>query len=272
VTELLRVLPRPTRVHRRLVLLSVLPLLAACGSERPADDVPHPTGHGDVVLRLTEGPGMGTAQTFFTEPPVLVVTGDGTAYLRGEEVTAQGIVWPIFRFGAGEPAVQTLLHEADRDGLLSPPPDYTPPSPISDGGDTRVEVTAGGGHWVHVANGLSDTTRENGVRSRLADFAGVLVGWGRTPRKPSAQEIRPTVLRVLAQPAPGAPHEPVDRWPADATVDLADIGDCAVVRDPVVVRRLTTAGVRYYRQAGQTYGVAAAVLLPGDSCGTGPAS
>jgi hypothetical protein len=256
----------------RLALISAMPLLAACGSHQPAADVPHPTGPRDVVLRLTEGPGMGTAQTFFTEPPVLVVTGDGTAYLRGEEVTAQGIVWPMFRFHAAERQVQSLLHEADRDGLLALPPDYTPPIPIADGGDTTVEITAGGGSWAHRANGLGGVPDEAGARGRLADFVAFLDEWGRTPHRPRAQEIQPAELRVLAQPSSGAPHEPVGRWPAGTTVDLADVGDCAVVRDPVVVRRLTTAAARYYRQSGQTYGVAAAVLLPGDSCGTGPAS
>lgn len=270
--ELLGALVRPTRMRRRLVLLAVLPVVAACGSHQPAADLPHPTGHGEVVLRLTEGPGMGTAQTFFTEPPVLVVTGDGTVYLRGEEVTAQGIVWPMFAYAAPEADLQAVLHEADRDGLLAAPPDYAPPSPIADGGDTRVEVTAGGGRWVHVANGLSDATRESGARSRLADFVAFLRGWARTPRQPRAQEIQPTVLRVLARVTGAPPDGPVDPWPTRAGVDLADIGDCAVVRDPAVVRRLTTAGVRSYRQGGRTYEVAAAVLLPGDSCGAAPAS
>jgi hypothetical protein len=45
-----------------------------------------------------------------------------------------------------------------------------------------------------------------------------------------------------------------------------------VVTDPIVVHRLTTAGVHYYRQGDRTYEVAAAVLLPGDSCGSDPAS
>jgi hypothetical protein len=259
-------------MRQRLALLVAVPFLVACGDHQPAADVAHPPGHHDVVLRLTDGPGMGTAQTFFSEPPVLVVTGDGTSYLRGEEVTAQGIVWPMFRYDASEAELQVLLHEADRDGLLATPPDYSPPSPVADGGDTRVELTAGDGRWTHVANGLMDATRESGARGRLAEFVAFVDRWARTPRKPTAREIRPTVLRVLSQVTLAPPHGPVDPWPASAGVDLAAIGSCAVVRDPVVVHRLTTAGVRSYRQAGHTYDVAAAVLLPGDSCGSDPAS
>jgi hypothetical protein len=255
-----------------LALISAMSLLVACGSHQPAADITHPTGHRDVVIRLTDGPGMGTAQTFFSEPPVLVVAGDGTTYLRGEEVTAQGIVWPMFGYHASEAELQALLHEADRDGLLAAPPDYSPPSSIADGGDTRVEITTGGGHWAHVVNGLGDPTRESGARGRLADFVAFVEGWARTPRKPSPPEIQPTVLRVLSQVSPAPTNDTVEPWPARAAVDLATIGSCAVVRDPVAVHRLTTAGVRYYRQAGLTYEVAAAVLLPGDSCSTDPAS
>jgi hypothetical protein len=262
-------------MRRRLALLSVIPvLLAACGGHQPAADVGHPTGHRDVVLRVTEGGGMGTEQMFFTEPPVLVVTGDGTTYLRGGEVTTQGIVWPIFRYHADESDLQLLLHEADRDGLLAPPPDYTPPGTIADAGDTTVDVAADGGTWTHRANGLGDFDQETDARSRLADFVAFLDRWGRAPRKPRAQEVQPTLLRVLAQPVPaGSAHGGrVGRWPADAAVHLADVGDCTVVRDPGVVHRLTTSTARYYRQAGRTYAIAAAVQLPGDSCETGPAS
>lgn len=254
------------------MLLAVVPLLAGCGSDRPAADLPHPTDPGDVVLRFTNGSGMGTVQSFFTEPPVLVVTGDGTVYLRGEEVTTQGIVWPMFRFHADEPQVQALLHEADRDGLLSASPDYSPPAPIADGGDTVVEIRAAGGTWAHRANGLRGATQEDGARGRLADFVSFLDGWARTPRKPAAREIQPSALRVLARPSSSSPDEPVGRWPAATDVLLAQVGDCAVVTDPIVVHRLTTSDVHRYRQSGRTYDVAAAVLLPGDSCGSGSAS
>jgi hypothetical protein len=38
------------------------------------------------------------------------------------------------------------------------------------------------------------------------------------------------------------------------------------VRDRAVVRALMTRPERYYRQGGRTYSVAAAILLPGDTC------
>ena len=260
-------------MSRRLWTFLALPLLLGACGQQPVADIHHPTGRDDVVLKLTDGPGMGTAQTFFSAPPVLVVTGDGTTYLRGEEVTAQGIVWPVFRYRASESEVALLLHEADHDGLLAPPPDYSPSSPVADGGDTTVTITTGAGTWTHRANGLDDPSREGGARGRLADFVAYLERWGRTPGRPAAREIRPTALRVLAQPAaPDPARGPVSTWPTAAGIDLAGVGDCAVVRDPVAVRRLTTSEDQYYRQSDETFELAAAVLLPGDSCESGPAS
>ena len=58
-------------------------------------------------------------------------------------------------------------------------------------------------------------------------------------------------------------------WPAAARVQLADVGACRVVRDPVAVRALTTQPDSYYGEAGRIYAVAAAVPLPGDSCDHG---
>ncbi len=260
--------------RRRWTLLALPLLLGGCGQQHTTAEIPHPSGPR-VVLRLSEGQGMGTAQTFFSQPPVLVVTGDGTTYLRGEEVTAQGIVWPMFRFQAGEQGVQVLLHEAEREGLLTTPPDYSPSAPILDGGDTTVALAGLGGTWTHVANGLSGVGQEGGPRGRLAAYVAFVGTWGREPRKPAAREIQPTALRVLAQevsPDGGGSGEAVGRWPTRTAVDLARIGDCTVVRDPAVVHRLTSRDARYYRQHGHLYAVAAAVLLPGESCGSGPAS
>jgi hypothetical protein len=110
------------------------------------------------------------------------------------------------------------------------------------GGDTTVTITTGAGSWSHRANGLDDASREDGARGRLAEFVAWLEHWDRAPRRPAAREIRPTALRVLALPV------------------------SETVRDPVAVHRLTTSGQRYYRQSGTSYELAAAVLLPGDSC------
>jgi hypothetical protein len=258
-------------------MLALLAQLAvACGGHGAPQAIPHPAGHREVVLRLGEGGGMGTTEGFFSAPPAVVITGDGTTYVRMEEATTQGIVWPLIGYQVPESELQMLLREADRDGLLAAPPDYTPPGPISDAGDTTVDLAAGGGSWTHRANGLGDFDQETTARARLADFVAYLRHWTLTPgRTPRPREIHPQVLRVMAHPLPDGstpPNGRVGRWPSDATVDLADVGDCTVVRDPVVVRMLTTGQAYAYRAAGQRYLVAAAVLLPGDSCADNPGS
>jgi hypothetical protein len=260
-------------MRRRLALLLLAPLLVSCGRASTPDAIPHPAGHRAVVIRLAEGAGMTTSEAAFSDPPVLVVTGDGTTYLGGEEVTAQGIVRAVFRYAADESGLQTLLHDADRDGLLAPPPDYTPPTPVPDAGDTTLELVAGGGHWSHRADALGDLRDDSAVRARLAGYAALLDRAAHASRQPDGPAMSPRVLRVLAQPvaAGTSPEGPVRRWPTGTGVPLARVGDCAVVRDPRIVHLLTSAAVRSYREAGTTYAVAAAVLLPGDSCpgGTG---
>jgi hypothetical protein len=254
---------------RRCLLLSLLlPLAAACASHDAAGAVAHASGHRDVVIRVDQGAGVGTLEMFFTSPPVLLVTGDGTTYLRMEEATTTGIVWPLATWHTSEPDLQVLLRQASDDGLLAPPPDYTTPEPVADAGDSSVDLAAGGGTWRHRANAVGAFDHDTAARTRLADFVETVERWAREPGRAGVSPLRPQTLRVMATPlAAGAgAGAPTGRWPRAARVDLADIGGCRVVRDTAVVRALTTREARSYRQAGTTYSVSAAVLLPGDSC------
>jgi hypothetical protein len=256
---------------RRLVPLLALSLLAACGDHggTPEADIDHPTGHDDVVLRIEDGgSGMGTADMFFRQPPTLVVAGDGRLYLRKEETTIAGIVWPLVTRNLPDPELQSYLQRAENDDLLRTPPDYSPPAPIADADDTTVEVAAAGGDWMHRANGLGDFPKETEARERLTDFVGYVEGAVRRPDGPRATTYRPTALRIMTDastPPPGSPHQ-VGRWPNGADVRLADVGSCAIVRDPAVVRMLTSRESPLYEDDGTTYTLAAAALLPGDSC------
>jgi hypothetical protein len=245
----------------------VLWLLAGCG-DGSTTDLPHPTGHRDVVLRIVQGPGTGTSQGAFSTPPVVVVTGDATMYLRTEERTMSGIVWPLVTRPMSEGYLQTLLHRADSDGLLAEPPDYSPASPVNDAGDTTVEIAAAGGRWIHIANALGDLPQDTPARDRLADFVDDVERGVRHPSGPKAEEYAPSALAVLATPVRATPDLSADvaPWPAGAHVRLSQVGSCATVRDPAVVRALTTRTETFYREGGTTYALAAVVALPGDSC------
>ena len=256
-----------------VVLLAVPVLLSGCGRGAADDAVArrHPTGAGDVVLRVSEGGGMTTQQIAFATPPLEVVTGDGTLYLRMEEATRQGIVWPLVSRQVSEQSLQEVLREADDAGLLAAPPDYEPADTVMDGGTTTVVLDAGGGTWRHEAYALGYGGDESGARRSLQGFVGYVEAWARGHGGPAAREVTPTALRVMASPVAGRPalEGRPPTWPRRARVRLADVGSCRVVRDPAAVRALTTQPDSYYREGGRIFEVAAAIPLPGDSCAGG---
>jgi hypothetical protein len=261
---------RPPARLRPVVLLSlVLALCAGCGKDATAPPtIRHPSGHSDVVIRIDAGAGQMSLPSDFGTPPLMVVTGDGMLYLRKEEATTQGIVWPLVSRRVTESDLQTLLRRAQEQGLLAAPPDYSPPTSVQDAGTTRVLLDADGTSWSHQADGLGAAGNEHGARARLQHFVENAMRWARGPASPRAREITPTVLRVMAGALPYDAHPDgrVGRWPAGARIHLAGIGTCRVVRDRAAVHALTTRADRFYRDQGELFGVSAAVLLPGDSC------
>jgi hypothetical protein len=228
----------------------------------------HPQGHDDMVVRVEESPGMGTIEGFFSRPPVLVVAGDGTAYAdRGG--TASGLVEPVVTFHLDEGDLQSLLKRAARDGLLTDHASYSNPD-VQDGGQTDVVLATDAGEWSHSAYALEGGWSLS-ARGRLADFVNAATA---VAARHSAEPYQPTALRVLVTPLEQGPAkgESVARWPGDTGVDLAHIEHCGVVTSPSAIRVLTRSSERLYREAGQTFLVAAAVSLPGDDCGAGDAS
>jgi hypothetical protein len=225
-------------------------------------DQPHAHGHDDLVVRVERSPGMGTRESFFTQAPDLVLTGDGTVYAAAHEGPPSGIVESVLTFHVSEGQVQGLLKRAHHDDLLTDRATYPAPSDVMDGGTTSV-VIATAARWTHRAYALEPGGWSPTARGRLADFVGAALRVAVGPGTP----YRPRVLRMMAEPADGSGiSEPVATWPSGLRVDLATVGDCALVHDPAVVRALTTRPEQYYREGRTTYEVAAAVALPGDPC------
>ncbi len=163
----------------RAMLISVIAAAvlgaSACGSDAGSGDgIEYPTGADDAVVRF------GSA-SLDESLPVLVIGGDGWAYVSQPEVDgASGIVagvapappeaQPVVRRRLTEAGMQIVLGRADELGLLDRPPVYEDPQ-ITDVGSTVVELTTTDDSYVHEAIGLGIPDPESGDRKRLSDFA-----------------------------------------------------------------------------------------------------
>ena len=251
-----------------VTVLATVAVLVVVGRHGPylgvlEHDQPYAHGHDDLVVRVERSPGMGTRESFFSEPPDLVVTGDGTAYATAHAGAPSGIVASVLTFHVPEGRLQDLLKRAHHDGLLADRAAYPAPAGVMDGGTTTVvlDTTV---RWTHRAYALEPGGWNPTATGRLADFVGAALRVADGPGTP----YRPRVLRVMAEPTQqgSTTSVPMATWPVGAEVEPAALGDCTVVRDPAVVEALTTRSDQYYRQGTTTYAVAAAVHLPGDVC------
>jgi hypothetical protein len=217
---------------------------------------------------IEESGGFTSVESSFSRPAGFVLTGEGTAYVAAWDDPTSGIVTPMRRFTADEADVQRILARAKEDGVLAEASDYTPPAVVADAGETTVTLSADGHTWQHRADALGGLTSDTAARTRLADFVHFVSAWAREIRSPPAQRYQPDALRVFALPLPFEPGQGIDvgSWPSGSSVRLSTIGRCSVVRDRAVIRLLEGSTTGHYRDEGTTYVVAAADLLPGDSC------
>jgi len=247
-------------------------LLAGCSdaTATPALHLDHPTAPGDVVLRISER--SADSPEDLDAAPRVLVTGDRRLFVSAP-ATDRGIVTPVLTRRLTEQEVQDQLWLARDEGLLAPSEDYRPEEPVPDAGSTTVVLDADGGTWKHTARALGELGTDIGPRRRLDDFVTLVERWAADPSGPHLSQVRPQALRVSAHAVPrSSAVDGAAAWPAGARLRPAGVGACTVVRDPAVVRALTTGRQHYYRHGGTTWAVAAAVDLPGDSCVTGPRS
>jgi hypothetical protein len=172
-------------VRRSVVLLPLLVLvLPAC-----ADPVIDPsTDARDAVIRVSQGPGMGTVGSAFTEPE-LIVAGDGTVYrhLYGE---------PVATFHVDHGTVVRWLTTADQKGLLDDEIVSQTAEGLMDAGSTSVVLDTGRVHLRHSVYGLGDRSGFDGMR----EFVEEIEAWADDQ---AATTYVPTAYRVLGQDAAG---------------------------------------------------------------------
>jgi hypothetical protein len=237
----------------------------------------HPTGAEEAVVEITYEGGFATPEMIFSRAPLLLITGDGRVISEGPvPAIYPGPLLPnLLERTITEDGTQTLLAKADELGLLAEA-DYARNDQIADAPDTVVKITVDGTTYTHSAyalgfDGETDAGRANlfeFVTAATTDLAGTV---GEDELGPEAPVASDTYL-VRATPVDPAtvttevPATIVD-WPADASVTLADAGECAelpaVEGDMLFVdaNQLT-----FFTEGGVTYQVAATPTVPGSSC------
>ena len=284
---------RRRRLLLPLALALVAAVVAACGDDGdetstggPAGSEPpgsepgeHGTGTGGVVIEIAEEGGLAGPAAPAT--PSLMVLGDGRVVQPGPTTMQYpGPLLPnLQERSITAEGIQRLLDLAGEHGLLADVT-YDRPGGIMDAPDTVVTISAGGRTYEHRAYALGvagDDGRETDPdRARLQDFVEVVTDLGQSREEGLGQEqpYRAEAYVVRAVPAepettPDGIEPRVVDWPASAPVRLVDAGECAEVPAPAVADVLAGADqLTLFVDAGVSYSVTAAPLLPGRGCGS----
>jgi hypothetical protein len=286
-------------MNRRTFLSAVLVVpiaaaLAACGNDDTATNptlpqggtdtfppvasvgIAHPTGAGDVVIKLSYEGGFAPAGSAFTNPPALLVSGDGLVYTPAviPAIFPGPLVPPMLTRTISEPGVQQMLGILKRDGLLAPPPDYTGGEGVADATTTVLTINADGGNFVHSAYALGADTPESPARKQLIDATAAIGDLGGAAGEDNLGENQPfvpTSYRFQARAvdpselATDIPPTIVD-WPALTTLPLADATTCATL-DAVSGAPLFADAKQntYFKDGDVVYQLSVAGVLPGDA-------
>jgi hypothetical protein len=275
-------------------------LLAACGDDSPSGDEPsdslptdtvapvdttappttvpsgidHPTGADDGVVRIAYEGGFVPVEVAFLDLPTLLVTGDGHAIVQGPiaEIYPGPLLPNMQARPVTEAGIQDLLALAEDHGLLADV-EYTNPTNIADAPDTVVEISANGETFVHSAYALGISDETDPARAALADFVAQATGdwlYGDNPELgPEAPYMTDTFLIRASEVGDytGDIEPTVVDWPADASVRLADAGECAAVPAAEVGDLFADATqLTFFAEDGITYQLTVKPLLPGDGC------
>jgi hypothetical protein len=248
----------------------------------PADGVAHPTGANDVVLRFGYEGGFVAPDSLFSRTPTMLITGDGRVLTPNvvPAVFPGPLVQGLNVQTISEQGLQKVLAAANTAHLLAPAPSYDLPNGvgIADAADTVVTIAANGTTFVHTAYALditaSDSMASTPARDALAKFVASLgdlaaiVGADQlgapAPFVPPAYRIRATPY--TPQPTPDQPAPTILAWPASVGVALSSASSCVVVDTAKLGDVFVKATqITYFTDAGVTYQLAVAPVLPGDT-------
>lgn len=238
------------------------------------DDIQHPTGADDVVLRIGYEGGFVPVEYAFLDLPVLLVTGDGRVIVQGPQIEIYpGPLLPnLQQRTITEAGIQALLRLAEGHDLFRDVT-YESDDMIADASDTVVTISANGDTYEHraYAVGMSgDETDE--ARGELASFveqasdivtaAGADTLGPEEPFQATSYLIRATVADEASVGDDIAPT--IVDWPADAPVRLADAAECATLPVESFADLFASANqLTWFVDAGVTYQLTVKPQLPG---------
>lgn len=239
-------------MNRRIVrygagALVLLVALASCGRLRsgpggqpssPASPsgISHPTGAGDLVLRIDQQGGFVPPSVLLSRFPPFSLFGDGTIVVEGPipEIDPGPVLPNLQARTVDEAGIQRILEAARDAGLLGPDRAWTTMT-ASDLPTTVFTVNAGGERHAGSVYGLGEqpnaemSDQERDARTALSKFQDVVSGLDTFlpagslgPERPfQAAAVRLFVSDYQPSQDPNLQQEPV-QWPLAGS--LADFG------------------------------------------------
>jgi hypothetical protein len=275
-----------------LPLLTVALLAAACGRLNDAgggapDEISHPTGPNDLVLRWEYTGGFVAPESILGRIPSLSLYGDGRLVTEGPQIEIYpGPALPNLRSQTiSEDGIQAILAAARDAGLMDGDANYPYPC-IADAPDTRFTVTAEGKTSVVSATALGGAEgtcpgADLEARRELFDFWSKLGNWSTWLPEGSVGAEEPytaRAFRIYVQPYvatdPSLEQRPIE-WPGptlssvDDPVDMLRGVRCGVVDGdalPAVIDAATKANqLTPWTSDGKDFAVVFRPLLPDES-------
>ena len=252
------------RTRALAVSLVALSLLAAgCGrlTRAGSGGIDHPTGPGDVVLRMDVGGGFVPPAYELRRIPTWSLFGDGRIIIEGPQIEIYpGPALPSVQVQTIiEEGIQAILEAAKAAGLLGPDRTYDQGC-VADAPTTTFTVYTDGTKHVVSAYALgmvpgSCPGEDTEARTKLAAFAAKLSDLASWLPKGSLTEqgqFEASEMRVYVQPYTGSPepglHQNTIAWPLSdplSSFGKADAiyGDfrCGVVGGPDLAKLLPDA-------------------------------
>ena len=192
------------------------------------EQIPHPTGANDIVLRMEQGGGFVPFGWFASQAPTFTLYGDGRVIFRpiSDLAATTRLMAPgaMPRFLTGkmtEDGVQALLQFALGTGRLARARDHYGQDMCADCGTTIFVLNAAGLEKVVTVDALSELTEpgpDAADRQGFFELANLLTNFKAEAESGTVDELEvydPELYRVVLFDNAGEPSEPPIDWPWD---------------------------------------------------------